>query len=134
MTVTARRRTRQRRILGPSSARAPAVVGPRREPAPAYALLPGHEFFASSANGTTWPGHLTEVGASAGSIALGWLGPRIGVSGRFGNRKIWPGDTFGIAALPRGPATRLALSWGSAVGGNKNSEIYAAVVTPPAAR
>jgi hypothetical protein len=29
---------------------------------------------------------------------------------------------------------RLALSWGSAVGGNKNAEIYAAVVTLPAAR
>ena len=61
----------------------------------------------------------------------GWLGPRISVSSKFGNRKIWPGDTFGIAALPGGPATRLALSWGSAAGGNKNSEIYAAVVTLP---
>ena len=102
-------------------------------------------------------GHLVEVRGGAAGVAYvawqtgapaagyatylrpyapgrGWLGPRIGVSGRFGNRKIWPGDTFGIAALPRGPATRLALSWGSAVGGNKNSEIYAAVVTPPAAR
>jgi hypothetical protein len=197
-------------------------------PPPTYALHPGHEGFASSANGTTWPGHLTEVGAAAGSIALptwwidgdlsrdqggtlyatwdtqtsagdigwlsfsaddgaswsapvrvtpdtdkavhlvevlggpagvayvawqtdapaagyatylrpyapgrGWLGPRINVSSKFGNRKIWPGDTFGIAALPGAPATRLALSWGSAVGGNKNSEIYAAVVTLSGAR
>jgi len=196
-------------------------------PPPSYALHPGHEFFASSANGTAWPAHLTEVGAPAGSIALptwwidgdlsrdqggtlyatwdtqtpagdigwlsfsatggatwsapvrvtpdtdrsmhlvevlggpagvayvawqtdapaagyatylrpytpgtGWLGPRIDVSSKFGNRKIWPGDTFGIAALPGGPATRLALSWGSAVGSSKNSEIYAAVVTLPAA-
>lgn len=31
-------------------------------------------------------------------------------------------------------APRLGLSWGSAVGGNKNPEIYAAVVTLPAAR
>jgi len=197
-------------------------------PPPSYALHPGHEFFASSANGTAWSGHLTEVGAPAGSIALptwwidgdlsrdqggtlyatwdtqtaagdigwlsfsgndgaswsapvrvtpdadkavhlvevlggaagiayvawqtdapaagyatylrpyapgqGWLGPRIAVSSTFGNRKIWPGDTFGIAALPGGPATRLALSWGSAVGGNKNSQVYAAVVTVPAGR
>src|SRR5215470_5910644 len=179
-------------------------------PPPSYALHPGHEFFSSSANGTTWPRHPAEVGAPAGSIALptwwidgdvsrdqggtlyatwdtqapagdvgwlsysandgtswsapvrvtpdtdkavhlvevlggaagvayvawqtdapaagyatylrsyasgkGWLGPRISVSRKFGNRKIWPGDTFGIAALSGGPATRLALSWGSAVG------------------
>jgi hypothetical protein len=192
-------------------------------PPPSYALHPGHEFFASSANGTTWPGHLTEVGAAAGSIALptwwidgdlsrdqggtlyatwdtqtpagdigwlsfstddgrswsapvrvtpdtgkavhivevlggpagvayvawqtdapaggyatylrpyapgkGWTGPRVDVAAKFGNRKIWPGDTFGIAPLPGGPAARLALSWGSAVSGNTNSEIYAAVVT-----
>jgi hypothetical protein len=39
-------------------------------PPPSYALHSGHEFFASSANGTTWPGHLTEVGATAGTIAL----------------------------------------------------------------
>jgi hypothetical protein len=36
--------------------------------------------------------------------------------------------------VPGGPATRLAMSWGSAAGGNKNSEIYAAVVTLPADR
>jgi len=195
---------------------------------PTYALHPGHEFFASSANGTTWPAHLTEVGGTAGSIALptwwidgdlgrdqggtlyatwdtqtaagdigwlsystddgtswsaparvtpdtdkavhivqvlggaagvayvawqtdapaggyatylrpyapgkGWTGPLVNVSSKFGNRKIWPGDTFGIAALPGGPATRLALSWGSAVGASPNSEIYAAVVTLPGAR
>jgi hypothetical protein len=197
-------------------------------PPPSWALHPGHEFFASSANGTTWPRHLTEVGASAGSIALptwwidgdlsrdqggtlyatwdtqtsagdigwlsfstgdgkswsapvrvppdsdkavhivevlggaagvayvawqtdapaggyasylrpyspgkGWTGPRVHVSSKFGNPRIWPGDTFGIAPLPGGPATRLALSWGSAVSGNSNSEIYAAVVTFAAAR
>jgi hypothetical protein len=39
-------------------------------PPPSYALHPGHEFFASSVNGTAWPGHLTEVGSPAGSIAL----------------------------------------------------------------
>jgi len=196
-------------------------------PPPSHALHPGHEFFASSANGTTWPKHLTEVGAAAGSIALptwwidgdlsrdqggtlyatwdtqtpagdigwlsfsaddgkswsapvrvtpdtdkavhivevlggpagaayvawqtdaqaggatylrpyspgkGWTGPRVNVSSKLGNPRIWPGDTFGIAPLPGGPATRLALSWGSAVGGSSDSEIYAAVVTLTAAR
>jgi hypothetical protein len=64
----------------------------------------------------------------------GWTGPRVNVSSKFGNRTIWPGDTFGIAAVPGRPATSLALSWGSAVSGNADSEIYAAVVTLPAAR
>jgi hypothetical protein len=63
----------------------------------------------------------------------GWLGPRIRVSTAFGNRKIWPGDTFGIARLPSGPLPRLVLSWGSATGQHKNPQIYAAVVSPPAA-
>src|SRR5579859_3179859 len=202
--------------------------GHRVSKPPSYALHPGHEFFASSRGGTTWPAHLTEVGGTAGSIALptwwidgdlsrdqggtlyatwdtqtqagdigwlafsaddgkswsplvrvtpgtgravhivevlggtagvayvawqtdapapgyatylrpyapgkGWIGPRVNVSSKFGNRKIWPGDTFGIAALPGGPATRLALSWGSAVGSSPGSEIYAAVVTLSAAR
>jgi len=197
-------------------------------PAPSWALHPGHEFFASSANGTTWPTPRTEIGASAGSIALptwwidgdlsrdqggtlyatwdtqtsagdigwlsfstddgkswsapvrvtpdtgkavhivqvlggaagvayvawqtdapaggyatylrpyspgkGWTGPRANVSSKFGNPRIWPGDTFGIAPVPGGSATRLAMSWGSAVSGNSDSEIYAAVVTLAAAR
>ena len=175
--------------------------GHQVSPPPSYALHPGHEFFASAANGTTWPAKLAEVGAVAGPIALptwwidgdlsrdeggtlyatwdtqtpagtsagcpsppttarrgpcrcgsprtptrrctswrcsagpqarayvawqtdapaagyatylrpyapgkGWTGPRVSVSSKFGNRKIWPGDTFGIAALPGGPATRL---------------------------
>jgi len=202
--------------------------GHQVSPPPSYALHPGHEFFASAANGTTWPAKLTEVGAVAGPIALptwwidgdlsrdqggtlyatwdtqtpagdvgwlsfstddgtawsapvrvtpdtgkavhivevlggaagaayvawqtdapaagyatylrpyapgkGWTGPRVSVSSKFGNRKIWPGDTFGIAALPGGPPTRLAMSWGSAVGGSPDSQIYAAVVTLTRAR
>ena len=65
------------------------------------------------------------------SLRQGWLGPAIRVSGKFGNARIWPGDTFGIAALSGG--TRLVLSWGSAISSHKSSQIYAAVVTPPAA-
>ena len=67
------------------------------------------------------------------SPARGWLGPRVQVSRAFGNARLWPGDTFGIAPLPGGPGTRLALSWGSAIGQHKDSEIYAAVVRVPAA-
>ena len=63
------------------------------------------------------------------SISKGWLGPRIHVSTKFGNRRIWPGDSFGIAHVPGGPGTRLALSWGSAIPQHKNSQIYAAVVS-----
>jgi len=68
------------------------------------------------------------------SAGHGWLGPAVRVSPAYGNSKIWPGDTFGIAVLPGGPGTRLALSWGSAVNGSKDSEIYTRIVTLPAAR
>ena len=67
------------------------------------------------------------------SIGKGWLGPAIRVSSKFGNARIWPGDTFGIALLPGGPGARLVLSWGSAIGPHSNSQIYAAVVSLPAA-
>jgi hypothetical protein len=65
------------------------------------------------------------------SIRHGWLAPVKRVSRQYGNPAIWPGDTFGISVLPgrHGPGARgrVALSWGSAVGGSKNSEIYATV-------
>ena len=64
----------------------------------------------------------------------GLLGPRTGGLQQVRQPQDPPGDTSGIAAVPGGPATRLAMSWGSAVGGNKKSEIYAAVVTLPAGR
>ena len=47
------------------------------------------------------------------------------VSRQYGNPGIWPGDTFGISALPGG---RVALSWGSAVRGSQDSAIWATVV------
>jgi hypothetical protein len=66
------------------------------------------------------------------SIKAGWLAPVTQVSTRYGNPRIWPGDTFGISALPRriahGTPEQLALSWGSAIGGSKDSEIYVTVV------
>jgi hypothetical protein len=72
------------------------------------------------------PGYATYVRPF--SIRKGWLGPAIRVSGRYGNVKVWPGDTFGISVLP-GPHTRLSLTWGSGISPSKVSEIYAADVT-----
>jgi hypothetical protein len=73
------------------------------------------------------------------SVRHGWLTGPIGVSRRFGRRSVWPGDTFGMAVLPRtqggtqGPgdagAQRVSLTWGSAVRPGKISQIYATVVT-----
>lgn len=73
------------------------------------------------------------------SIGHGWLTAPIQVSRWFGQRAVWPGDTFGIAVLPQAhPAAptpggagtqRVSLTWGSAVRPSKNSQIYAAVVT-----
>ena len=61
------------------------------------------------------------------SIRKGWLGPAIRVSSRYGNVRIWPGDTFGITVLP-GAGGHLALTWGEAVGNSRGSEIYASSV------
>jgi hypothetical protein len=63
------------------------------------------------------------------SISRGWLGPITQVSRQYGKTTIWPGDTFGISVLPGAPG-RVSLSWGSAVGGSKDSEIYTAVAGP----
>jgi len=67
------------------------------------------------------------------SIRRGWLAPAIRVSRQFGNKTIWPGDTFGLSVLPHGLVrpVRVVLSWGSAVGTSKHSEIYSAVVRLP---
>jgi hypothetical protein len=66
------------------------------------------------------------------SIRHGWLAPVAQVSAQYGDPAIWPGDTFGISVLPgrhgAGALGHVALSWGSAVGGSQNSEIYATVV------
>jgi hypothetical protein len=62
------------------------------------------------------------------SIRHGWLsGPRT-ISRQYGNVSIWPGDTFGISTWAGNPEA-LVLSWGSAVRGSKDSEIFAAPVS-----
>lgn len=66
------------------------------------------------------------------SIKRGWLGPAVRVSQQAGDPSIWPGDTFGLAALPGGdhnyPATRVVLSWGGGTSSQNQSEIHVAEV------
>jgi hypothetical protein len=64
------------------------------------------------------------------SVGKGWTGPAKMVSPRYGNAKVWPGDTFGLTT--RGGSA--IVSWGSAVGRGKISEIYSSVITLPRAR
>ena len=61
------------------------------------------------------------------STSKGWLGRALRVSPKFGSLKVWPGDTFGIATRPG--TGKVSVTWGSAVGGSGNSEIWGAVVT-----
>ena len=66
------------------------------------------------------------------SIGKGWLTPLIRVSRKFGNWRVWPGDTFGLSIYPGGARGRqqVAVSWGSAIGGrDARSQIRAAVVS-----
>jgi len=60
------------------------------------------------------------------AIGRGWLSDPVRVSSQFGDSSIWPGDTFGISTLPFGAG--VAVSWGSAVGNQPNSEIFGADV------
>ena len=64
------------------------------------------------------------------SITRGWLSGVRRVSVRYGGSSIWPGDTFGISTWADHPR-QLMLSWGSAVGGSPNSEIFASSVAVP---
>ena len=61
------------------------------------------------------------------SITSGWLSAPVQVSTAYGDPGVWPGDTFGIAALS---PTSLVLGWGSATAATgKKSEIFAAPVS-----
>lgn len=69
------------------------------------------------------------------AVGRGWLtSGGLRVSTAYGNPKVWPGDTFGIVALPRGTRTAhrlpIAITWGSAIRPSKLSEIYSAVTAP----
>ena len=92
--------TSSRRPAGPAAS--PAWVGRQTPSAPGYATY-----------------------LRAYSVTKGWLGPAVKVSPAYGNCTIWPGDTLGLATLP---GSKIAVSWGSAVGTHKDSEIWAATV------
>jgi len=64
------------------------------------------------------------------SVTKGWLAKAVRVSPRFGNPAVWPGDTIGLADLPG--SGRVPVSWGSATGSSRTSEIWATVVREPA--
>jgi hypothetical protein len=64
------------------------------------------------------------------SVTKGWLAKTVRVSPRFGNPTAWPGDTIGLATLPG--SRHLPVSWGSAAGTSRTSEIWATVVPVPA--
>ena len=82
------------------------------------------------------------------SVSRGWLSAPVRVSRAFGNRKVWPGDTFGISMQPgaaplsrggwqRRGWPRVVVSWGSAVSKqpHPDSEDFATVVAfPPGPR
>src|SRR5258708_14470972 len=67
------------------------------------------------------------------SIRRRWLSPIVRVSRQYGNKAVWPGDTFGISGEPgvrTGPLAarpRVVVSWGSAT--HKISADRAAIVT-----
>jgi hypothetical protein len=63
------------------------------------------------------------------SVHHGWLSAPVRASRKFGASAVWPGDTIGISALPRGHGRpRVMLSWGSAVS-RQTSQIWATSAT-----
>lgn len=69
------------------------------------------------------------------SITKGWLTKHaLQVSIAYGDPTVWPGDTFGIEALPTARSTShgrpIVVTWGSAIGGVKISQIFSSVAAP----
>jgi BNR repeat-like domain len=54
------------------------------------------------------------------SLGQGWTGPAARVSPAYGDRTVWPGDTFGLSTK----SGSALLSWGSAIHGRSASDIY----------
>ena len=61
------------------------------------------------------------------AVGRGWLTDPVRVSRQFGNRSVWPGDTFGIVALTGAATPTLVLTWASAI--SAGSHVYAARVS-----
>jgi hypothetical protein len=62
------------------------------------------------------------------AVGKGWTGPARRISRGYGDPRVWPGDTFGLST--HGGAA--VVSWGSALGRSRSSQIYATVARLPA--
>lgn len=63
------------------------------------------------------------------SVRRGWLTPVRSLSPPLGNWHVWPGDTIGLSLVGSPRAGRVAITWGSGIGGPKAlAEIWARVV------
>jgi hypothetical protein len=113
---------RWREDLGPSGASHPRAQSRRSHPRVGRRAL-RHRLRGVGRPTPSAPGYATYLRAY--SVTKGWLGPAVKVSPAYGNCTIWPGDTLGLATLP---GSKIAVSWGSAVGTHKDSEIWAATV------
>jgi hypothetical protein len=61
------------------------------------------------------------------SLGKGWTSRAVRISPAYGNRSVWPGDTFGLTAK----SGSALVSWGSAIGGRPASDIYFAKAKLP---
>jgi hypothetical protein len=102
------------------------------KPVPDKLSVPHIIEVAGGANGIAYVAWLSDSNANGYalylrtfSITQGWLGPAVRVSKGFGNRSVWPGDTFGISIRN---SNSIILSWGSAVSPSTESSIYAVPV------
>ncbi|HXW38451.1 MAG TPA: sialidase family protein, partial [Acidimicrobiales bacterium] len=89
---------------------------------------PGEAYVAwlSSSDPSGYALFLRTFSISADGGAGGWLSGAAQISQQFGNPRVFPGDTFGIATFSQ---TDLALSWGSAVpGADRKTSVFAAAV------
>jgi BNR repeat-like domain len=62
------------------------------------------------------------------SLGKGWTSGAVRISPAYGNRNVWPGDTFGLSTK----SGSALLSWGSAINGRPASDIYFAKAKLPA--
>ena len=81
----------------------------------------------SSSNPSGYALYLRTFSLAADAGSGGWLSGPTQISQQYGNPKVFPGDTFGMAMFsPRA----LTLSWGSAVpGSHGKTAVFAAPVT-----
>ena len=89
---------------------------------------PGQAYVAwlSSSDRRGYALYLRTFSISADDGAGGWMSDAVRISQQFGNRNVFPGDTFGITTFS---PTSLMISWGSAVpGSDRKTSVFAAPV------